>query len=132
MSGAGTVPSAAPVIAVLGLGEAGSLIARDLITAGAVVRGFDPAVSGFAGVTAADGFISVGSDAEACAGASLVLSVNSAKEAVAALRASLDAVRPGGASLPPSGLTSTPRPRASSGSWPGWARRMASRSPTWP
>ncbi len=94
--GAGTVPSAAPVIAVLGLGEAGSLIARDLITAGAVVRGFDPAVSELAGITAADGFISAGSDAEACAGAHLVLSVNSATEAVAALRASLGAVRPGG------------------------------------
>jgi 3-hydroxyisobutyrate dehydrogenase-like beta-hydroxyacid dehydrogenase len=90
------VSSAAPVIAVLGLGEAGSLIARDLVTAGAVVRGFDPAVSGLAGVTPASGFISAGSDAEACAGAHLVLSVNSAKEAVAALRVSLDAVRPDG------------------------------------
>jgi 3-hydroxyisobutyrate dehydrogenase-like beta-hydroxyacid dehydrogenase len=94
---ASAAPAApAPVIAVLGLGEAGSLIARDLIAAGAIVRGFDPAVSGLAGVTAADGFISVGSDAEASAGADLVLSVNSAKEAVAALRASLDAIRPAG------------------------------------
>jgi 3-hydroxyisobutyrate dehydrogenase-like beta-hydroxyacid dehydrogenase len=30
------------VIAVLGFGEAGSLIARDLVAAGAAVRGFDP------------------------------------------------------------------------------------------
>jgi 3-hydroxyisobutyrate dehydrogenase-like beta-hydroxyacid dehydrogenase len=94
-SGAGAVPGAAPVIAVLGLGEAGSLIARDLLAAGAVVRGFDPEISGLAGVTAAEGFIGCGSDAEACAGACLVLSVNSAKEAVAALRVSLAAVRPG-------------------------------------
>ena len=32
------------VIAVLGFGEAGSLLARDLVAAGASVRGFDPAV----------------------------------------------------------------------------------------
>ena len=30
------------VVAVLGLGEAGSAIAADLAAAGAVVRGFDP------------------------------------------------------------------------------------------
>jgi len=34
----------APVVAVLGLGEAGALIAADLVAAGAVVRGFDPHV----------------------------------------------------------------------------------------
>lgn len=97
MNSAGTTgPAVAPVIAVLGLGEAGSLIARDLIIAGAVVRGFDPAVSEVAGVTGAAGYISAASDAEACAGAHLVLSVNSAKEAVAALRASLEAIRPEG------------------------------------
>jgi 3-hydroxyisobutyrate dehydrogenase-like beta-hydroxyacid dehydrogenase len=98
MNSAGTtVPAVVgPVIAVLGLGEAGSLIARDLITAGAVVRGYDPAVSEVAGVTGAAGYVSAASDAEACAGAHLVLSVNSAKEAVAALRASLEAIRPEG------------------------------------
>jgi 3-hydroxyisobutyrate dehydrogenase-like beta-hydroxyacid dehydrogenase len=99
MNSAGTTAPAEanPVIAVLGLGEAGSLIARDLITAGAVVRGFDPAVSEVAGVTGAAGFISAASDAQACAGAHLVLSVNSAKDAIAALRASLAAIRaPGG------------------------------------
>ena len=77
------------VIAVLGFGEAGSLLARDLVAAGASVRGFDPAVPAPAGVTEA------GSDAEAAAGADLVLSVNSAKEAVAALTGSLDAMRQG-------------------------------------
>ena len=51
------------VIAVLGLGEAGSLIARDLAAAGAAVRGFDPGAPAPAGVTAA------GSDAEAVTGA---------------------------------------------------------------
>jgi 3-hydroxyisobutyrate dehydrogenase-like beta-hydroxyacid dehydrogenase len=77
------------VIAVLGFGEAGSLLARDLVVAGATVRGFDPKVTAPAGVTQA------GSDAEAVTGASLVLSVNSAGDAVAALEASLAALRPG-------------------------------------
>ena len=77
------------VIAVLGFGEAGSLLARDLVAAGASVRGFDPAVP------APDGVTGAGSDAEAVTGADLVLSVNSAKEAVGALTASLDAMRLG-------------------------------------
>jgi 3-hydroxyisobutyrate dehydrogenase-like beta-hydroxyacid dehydrogenase len=77
------------VIAVLGFGEAGSLLARDLVTAGAAVRGFDPKVPPPPGVTGA------GSDAEAVAGAGLVLSVNSASEAVAALEASLTGLGPG-------------------------------------
>jgi 3-hydroxyisobutyrate dehydrogenase-like beta-hydroxyacid dehydrogenase len=77
------------VIAVLGLGEAGSLLARDLVAAGAAVRGFDPKVPAPPGVTGA------GSDAEAVTGATLVLSVNSAGEAVNALEASIGALRPG-------------------------------------
>ena len=77
------------VIAVLGFGEAGSLIARDLVAGGASVRGFDPKVPPPVGVVGA------GSDAEAVVGADLVLSINSAAEAVAALTASLDALAPG-------------------------------------
>ena len=77
------------VIAVLGLGEAGSLLARDLVAAGAAVRGFDPKAPAPPGVTGA------GSDAEAVEGATLVLSVNSAGEAVNALEASIGALRPG-------------------------------------
>jgi 3-hydroxyisobutyrate dehydrogenase-like beta-hydroxyacid dehydrogenase len=77
------------VIAVLGFGEAGSLIARDLVAAGATVRGFDPVVPAPPGVTGASG------DADAASGADLVLSVNSAKEAVGALRAALPAMGPG-------------------------------------
>jgi len=91
------------VIAVLGLGEAGSVIARDLIAAGALdpgsaagaldrgsaagvlVRGYDPAVA------AAEPVIDTGSEAEAARGAHLVLSVNSAKAAVDAFRAGLPA-----------------------------------------
>ena len=77
------------VIAVLGFGEAGSLLARGLVAAGATVRGFDPKVPAPAGVTGTD------SDAAAVADASLVLSVNSASDSVAALEASLGALRPG-------------------------------------
>jgi 3-hydroxyisobutyrate dehydrogenase-like beta-hydroxyacid dehydrogenase len=77
------------VIAVLGFGEAGSLIAADLAAAGAAVRGFDPLVP------APPGVIGAGSDAEAATGADLVLSVNSAKEAVGALLAALPAMVPG-------------------------------------
>jgi 3-hydroxyisobutyrate dehydrogenase-like beta-hydroxyacid dehydrogenase len=70
-------------IAVLGLGEAGGALARDLVTAGAVVRGYDPAVR------ADEGIIDTSSEAEAAQGAGLVLSVNSATAAVDALRAGL-------------------------------------------
>src|SRR2546430_1148211 len=71
------------VIAVLGLGEAGSAIAGDLAAAGVRVRGYDPAV------TAAGPVLDTGSEAEAAHGAHLVLSVNSAKAAVDALKAGL-------------------------------------------
>ncbi len=74
-------------IAVLGLGEAGSVIARDLLAAGAVVRGYDPAVA------AAEGITDTGSEAEAARGADLVLSVNSAEAAVDAFRAGLAGLR---------------------------------------
>ena len=77
------------VIAVLGLGEAGSLIARDLVAAGAGVRGYDPAVSAGPGLTG------TGSEAEAACGADLVLSVNSAKAAVDAFRAGRAGLSPG-------------------------------------
>jgi hypothetical protein len=65
-------------VAVLGLGEAGSEIARDLVAAGVVVRGYDPVVPAAADVVACT------SEAEAVTGAALVLSVNSAADAVPA------------------------------------------------
>jgi 3-hydroxyisobutyrate dehydrogenase-like beta-hydroxyacid dehydrogenase len=77
------------VIAVLGFGEAGSLLARDLVAAGATVRGYDPKVAAPPGVAGAS------SEATAVDGTDLVLSVNSAADAVPALDASLDALRPG-------------------------------------
>jgi 3-hydroxyisobutyrate dehydrogenase-like beta-hydroxyacid dehydrogenase len=57
-------------VAVLGLGEAGSLLAADLESAGVVVRGYDPR----------DG----GRPADAVAGSDVVLSVNAASAALAA------------------------------------------------
>ena len=71
------------VIAVLGLGEAGSVLARDLTAAGTRVRGYDPAV------TAAEPVLDTAGEAEAAREAQLVLSVNSAKAAVEAFRAGL-------------------------------------------
>jgi 3-hydroxyisobutyrate dehydrogenase-like beta-hydroxyacid dehydrogenase len=77
------------VIAVLGLGEAGSAIAADLCQAGAVVRGFDPAVPAAAGVSQCT------SDADACEGAAIVISLTCAHEASAALAACTAGLRPG-------------------------------------
>ncbi len=77
----------APVVAVLGLGEAGSVIAADLLAAGVRVRGYDPAVASPEGIT------DTRSEAEAARGADLVLSVNSAKAAVDALKAGLHGLR---------------------------------------
>ncbi|MEU3454959.1 DUF1932 domain-containing protein [Micromonospora sp. NPDC006766] len=76
-------------IAVLGLGEAGSEIARDLVAAGADVRGYDPKVAPAGGVDLrAD-------EADAVRDADLVLSVNSSHDAMEALRNALPSVRPG-------------------------------------
>lgn len=72
-----------PVVAVLGLGEAGGAITADLVAAGVTVRGYDPAV------TASGGVQDCASEADAAKGADVVLSVNSSKAAVGALRAGL-------------------------------------------
>jgi len=82
------------VIAVLGLGEAGSVIARDLTVAGAPVRGYDPAV------TAAGPVLDTASEAEAAREAQLVLSVNSAEAAVEAFKAGLPGLLAGGRPRP--------------------------------
>jgi 3-hydroxyisobutyrate dehydrogenase-like beta-hydroxyacid dehydrogenase len=76
------------VIAVLGLGEAGSRIAADLCAAGAVVRGFDPSVP------AGPGVIQCADDADACHGADVVVSLTTAHEAAAALKQALPGVAP--------------------------------------
>ncbi len=78
-----------PAIALLGLGEAGSEIARDLLAAGADVRGYDPRVA------APPGVLPRADEAAAVADADLVLSVNSSHDAVVALVNALPALRPG-------------------------------------
>jgi 3-hydroxyisobutyrate dehydrogenase-like beta-hydroxyacid dehydrogenase len=70
-------------VAVLGLGEAGADMASGLASAGARVRGYDPVAPVPPGVAEATG------DADACAGADLVLSLTTAAEAESALRQSL-------------------------------------------
>jgi 3-hydroxyisobutyrate dehydrogenase-like beta-hydroxyacid dehydrogenase len=74
------------VVAVLGLGEAGSRIAADLAAAGAVVRGFDPAVAVGPGITGC------ASDADASEGADVVLALTSAHEARETLTLALPGV----------------------------------------
>lgn len=76
-------------VAVLGLGEAGTEIARDLVEAGADVRGYDPKA------VTVDGVQPRGSEAEAVADADVVLSVNSSHDAMTALENALPALRPG-------------------------------------
>jgi 3-hydroxyisobutyrate dehydrogenase-like beta-hydroxyacid dehydrogenase len=88
-AGHASVSGGKPVIAVLGLGEAGSAIAADLVAAGAQVRGFDPLVPAGPGITPCDG------DADACRGAAVVLSLTCAHEAEAALKAALAGVGAG-------------------------------------
>jgi 3-hydroxyisobutyrate dehydrogenase-like beta-hydroxyacid dehydrogenase len=76
-------------IAVLGLGEAGSEIARDLVAACADVRGYDPNVPVPHGVIPRD------SEADAVTDADVVLSVNSSHDAMSALSHALPELRPG-------------------------------------
>jgi 3-hydroxyisobutyrate dehydrogenase-like beta-hydroxyacid dehydrogenase len=64
-------------VAVLGLGEAGSLIAADLVAAGCTVRAWDPA-------RRPQGVPNAESDLEAVRGAELVLSLTTAAHALAA------------------------------------------------
>lgn len=69
---------------MLGFGEAGADIAAGLASAGARVRGYDPVAPTPASVEA------TASDADACAGADLVLGLTTAAAAEVALRQSLD------------------------------------------
>ena len=78
--------SGRPVVAVLGLGEAGSEIAAGLCSAGAAVRGFDPRVP------AGPGIVECSGDADACRGAAIVLALTCAHEAEEALTAALPGV----------------------------------------
>ena len=75
-------------VAVLGLGEAGSLIARDLVRGGATVRGWDPDLHGdLSEIPVAPSF------ADAVRGAAVVLSVNWASVALDVAREALPLLR---------------------------------------
>lgn len=76
-------------IALLGLGEAGGEIARDLVAVGADVRGYDPRVAPPTGVAART------DEADAVRDAGLVLSVNSSHDAVPALLNAVPSLAPG-------------------------------------
>jgi len=76
-------------VALLGLGEAGGTLRRDLRAAGVDVVGYDPLS------ICVDGVRSCGSEAEAVAGADLVLSVNSSHDAMTALENALPGVSAG-------------------------------------
>ena len=74
-------------VAVLGLGEAGGRIARDLVAAGCTVHGFDPAKR-------PDGIVNADSAQSAVASADVVLSVNAATVALETASRVTDALRP--------------------------------------
>jgi len=65
------------IVAILGIGEAGGTLARDLIAAGVQVRGWDPAPRNLP-----DGLDFASSNSAAVSGADIVLSVNWASVAI--------------------------------------------------
>lgn len=78
------------IVAVLGLGEAGSLLARDLVRGGATVRGWDPDFHGdLSEIPLAGDF------AAAVTGADIVISVNWATVAVDVARAAVPLLHKG-------------------------------------
>lgn len=77
-------------IAIFGLGEAGSLIARDLASAGADVHAFDPA-----GVSTPGGVHRHATASEAVVNASLIMAVTSAADAQIAIAQAWDRLRRG-------------------------------------
>ncbi len=82
--------SAGPTICIFGLGEAGSLIASDLVAAGASVAAFDPG-----DVEPPDEVTLHESASEAVTGADLVMAVTTPARAPAALAQCLDAIESG-------------------------------------
>lgn len=81
--------SDAPRVAILGLGEAGSALAADLVAQGVPVLGWDPALPVLPAVPLA------GSPEEAAREAEIVISVNSAKVALEVARTLAPVLQPG-------------------------------------
>jgi 3-hydroxyisobutyrate dehydrogenase-like beta-hydroxyacid dehydrogenase len=78
-----------PTIGLIGIGEAGSAIGADLVTAGATVRGWDPVAPTPLGIEAAR------DERDAVSGADAVLSLNSHSAARAVAEAVAPALEPG-------------------------------------
>ncbi len=81
--------SGGPAIGMVGMGEAGTAIATDLVSAGAAVSGWDPVASCPEGVEAAS------DAADAAAGADVVISANSAAVALEVARSVTAVLREG-------------------------------------
>lgn len=77
------------IIAILGIGEAGGTLARDLIAAGVHVRGWDPNPRNLP-----DGLDFASSNPEAISGADVVLSVNWASVALAVAKEVVPTLKP--------------------------------------
>ncbi|MGH3135856.1 MAG: NAD(P)-binding domain-containing protein [Gaiellaceae bacterium] len=77
-------------VAVLGLGEAGSRLAADLVAAEADVQGYDPVI-----VATPEGVIRAADPVAAVAGCALVLVLTTASAALAAVESVLPGLRPG-------------------------------------
>lgn len=80
----------APVVAVLGLGEAGGRLAADLVAAGVDVRGYDPATS-----SAPEGVVRVGDPATAVSESAVVLGLTTASTALGAAESALAGLHAG-------------------------------------
>jgi 3-hydroxyisobutyrate dehydrogenase-like beta-hydroxyacid dehydrogenase len=79
----------APVVTVLGLGEAGGRLAADLVSAGVEVHGYDPMTS------APEGAVQADDPAAAVSGSSVVLALTTAATALAAAESALPGLRAG-------------------------------------
>lgn len=78
-SSTGLEEASTPAVAVLGLGEAGSRLAADLVSAGVEVRGYDPAAA-----SVPEGVHRAGDPGSAVSGATVVLALTTASTALAA------------------------------------------------
>jgi 3-hydroxyisobutyrate dehydrogenase-like beta-hydroxyacid dehydrogenase len=89
IDGAERPAMSAPVVTVLGLGEAGGRLAADLVTAGVEVHGYDPVTS------APDGVAQAGDPTAAVSGSTVVLALTTASTALAAAESALPGLRTG-------------------------------------
>jgi 3-hydroxyisobutyrate dehydrogenase-like beta-hydroxyacid dehydrogenase len=80
----------APVVAVLGLGEAGARLAADLVSVGVEVRAYDPLT-----ISAREGVDATRDPVSAVSGSTVVLALTTASTALAAAESALPGLRTG-------------------------------------